>query len=75
MTDLERMMEIWDGALKDQFGKFQKIPVPPLEETGDRIVIVPESSLSRDDWVVAYVQGDYIVLDDYVPEAFDGTIP
>ena len=71
---LNQMMDIWKDAVKAEFGNFKTIPVPPDPETGDRLIIVPEGSTSRDDWHIAYVTGGRLILDDYVPEAFDGTV-
>lgn len=73
-TDVEQLMTTWDEAIKAEFGKFTTIKVASLPETGDRIVIVPEGSTSRDDWHVAYVSQNRLILDDYCPEAFDGTL-
>lgn len=71
---LDRMVELWGPALKADFGEYDLIDVAPKPETGPRKVLVPKSATSRTGWVALYVTAGRLIVDEYCPEAFDGTL-
>lgn len=71
---LDRTIKVWDGALKADFGDYDLIDVPPHEDTGPRKVLVPKSSLDRTEWKALYLAAGRLIVDDFCPEVWDGTL-